>query len=1051
MIRKIQVDFDELKYIHHIADVHIRNLKRHTEYKQVFSNLYDKIKQQTDQSIIYVGGDLVHAKTEMSPELIDMTSDFLMNLADILPTVIITGNHDANLNNKNRLDALTPIIRNIKHPNLHYLRDGGIYRLADVTFVVMSVFDSPSKYKKASEVSGNYKIAFYHGSVHNSYTATGFKLRNNQVTTEMFEGYDLALLGDIHKRQFLDPDETVAYCGSLIQQNHGESLGHGYLLWNVPAKTHEFIGIDNDFGYYTLDINKAVIPQISEIPEKARLRLRFSETDAADRKTIMATLRRQFPNLADLTYSTANIFSASHLRNRDTKIDLGDVRDSKFQNDLILDYLNRNFILDDVTATKIQQMNVELNSQLPTAEVIRNVIWKPKKFEFSNMFSYGEDNTIDFTNMKGVVGVFAPNAQGKSSILDAISFCHFDKSSRAYKSINVMNTKKKKFSCVSNFDINDRDFYIERSAKKTKRGDAPVKVNFYYKGKNGREYSQNGDQRSSTNKNIREFIGSYDDFVLTAMSTQRQVTSFIDMRQSDRKDLMAQFLDVKIFDTLYELANQEIKKVHTILKEFQKRDFDKELAVTDRDLEVTKVKYDEIKSEKSKLSRTEKRLTKKLLSLTEKLIQIKDFVEDIDVLLMRKETIENRIAQTTGDITRQQTEYEKFRDEIKALKEYMIQNMVGVDDEYKHYQELTQKRRAIQQEIEKLKIQVKNKLEKLSKLEDLDYDPECAYCMNNPFVQEAIDIRENINQDKITAKEYVEEADLMDEEIQANEHVEEKYKEYQQCVRKLAKLEQDKKESLYIKSKNERELEKLNHQIVVTENSIELYYENEKAIKHNEKIKDDIDSVQTEYDTINRQLSDVENSMMELHGQIQVYKTQRKNILIAIDEAKELEEQEVAYQYYMEAVKRDGVPYELISKTIPTIEAEINNILSQITDFGVILEVDGKNINAFIAYDDQNIWPIELASGFERFVSLIAIRVAFLNVSSLPRPNFLAIDEGFGSLDSENINSMYLLFDYLKTQFDFILVISHLDTLRDMVDDIIEIKKVNGFSKVIYS
>jgi len=44
---------------------------------------------------------------------------------------------------------------------------------------------------------------------------------------------------------------------------------------------------------------------------------------------------------------------------------------------------------------------------------------------------------------------------------------------------------------------------------------------------------------------------------------------------------------------------------------------------------------------------------------------------------------------------------------------------------------------------------------------------------------------------------------------------------------------------------------------------------------------------------------------------------------------------------------------------------------------------------------------------------------------------------------------MGALFSYLKSQFDFIWVISHLDQMRDMVDSQIEIKKENGYSKVI--
>ena len=119
-------------------------------------------------------------------------------------------------------------------------------------------------------------------------------------------------------------------------------------------------------------------------------------------------------------------------------------------------------------------------------------------------------------------------------------------------------------------------------------------------------------------------------------------------------------------------------------------------------------------------------------------------------------------------------------------------------------------------------------------------------------------------------------------------------------------------------------------------------------------------------------------------------------------------------------------------------------------DFTILLQTDGKNINAFIVYDEDNYWPLELTSGMEKFVSSLAIRTSLINVSNLPRPNFLAIDEGFGVLDSDNLNSMYMLFDYLKTQFGFIMCISHIDAMRDIVDKLIEIKKTSGYSKIQY-
>ncbi len=82
---------------------------------------------------------------------------------------------------------------------------------------------------------------------------------------------------------------------------------------------------------------------------------------------------------------------------------------------------------------------------------------------------------------------------------------------------------------------------------------------------------------------------------------------------------------------------------------------------------------------------------------------------------------------------------------------------------------------------------------------------------------------------------------------------------------------------------------------------------------------------------------------------------------------------------------------------------------------------------------------IELGSGAEKMLASIAIRAALLSISSLPKPNMFIIDEGFGKLDSRNIENVQKIFDYLKSVFEHVLVISHVDTMKDMVDNIIEI------------
>ena len=125
----------------HIADTHIRNLKYHFEYKDVFQQLYKSLKEEKVDYIIHCG-DIAHTKTQISPEFVDMCRDFFQNLAAIAPTYIILGNHDGNLKNASRQDAITPIAKALDHPDLHLLKNAGEVPFSDdTTFNVLSVFD----------------------------------------------------------------------------------------------------------------------------------------------------------------------------------------------------------------------------------------------------------------------------------------------------------------------------------------------------------------------------------------------------------------------------------------------------------------------------------------------------------------------------------------------------------------------------------------------------------------------------------------------------------------------------------------------------------------------------------------------------------------------------------------------------------------------------------------------------------------------------------------------------------------------------------------------
>ena len=1042
----LKVPFRKLKYIHHISDIQIRNLKRHKEYEQVFDRLYEKIKENKDNAVAYIGGDIAHSKCDMSPELVDQLSRLFKNLADIVPTIIIAGNHDCNLNNRSRLDVLTPIVENLNHPNLHYLKDSGAYKCADTTFVVWDCWTDEKDFILSKDVEGDTKVVLFHGTVDKAETDLGFKLPSD-VHIDKFKGYDLGLLGDIHKRQFVNKEETIAYCGSLVQQNHGEEIGKGYLLWDVPKRTSEYIEIPNDYGYYTVVIENGKLPNdLDNLPKRARLRAKVANTSGTELKKCLAVIQHKY-GIKEVVVHRTDILKD---RVRDgNKLDLGDVNNPDFQYEMIEEYLNNNFLIDNETLKKIKDINGELNGSLPIDNITKNVDWKLKRFEFDNMFSYGEDNVVDFTKLSGVVGLFAANASGKSSLLDALCFCLFDTSTRTYTASSVLNNKKSSFKCKLLFEVNGQDYIVERIAKKQRNGHVKVNVDFYTHDDSGEVISLNGDQRRTTNNNIKQVVGTFEDFILTTLSAQNANTVFIDKTQKERKELLAQFMGLGVFDRLYTLANEEISEVQAVLRNFSKTNYDEQLADVETNIDVLSDNLKDKRKEYKAIEKDVNILQKDILKLNKKIKPIDETVTDINLLQSELKDNQELHKQT-------QTLFQEALHKISHIESTKTMTMNQLE-EFKNenilqkYNELESFRYDFDKtdtEIDKLKEEVQRKLDKIRKLGDLEYDPDCKYCMNNVFVKDARETKKLLQDDKLQSDKLISKKNDLDSKIKDLGEVEKKKEQFDKCEELFEQLNNDLSSVETNRDHLGEKLVYIDEKNVIVEENITKYYEQEKDVVHNNKVKKDIAKQEVELDMTTTYLKSADKNVKETEIELKVSENQKKEIIKIIEEVQELEEKNVAYRYYLEAVKRDGVPYELISKALPAIENEVNNILSQLVDFTMTFDMDGKNINNYIVYDNDNTWPLDLSSGMERFISSLAIRVGLINVSNLPRGNFLAIDEGWGTMDSENLNSVYNLFQYLKTQFQFTLIVSHIDSMRDAVDTLLEIKKEGGYSSV---
>jgi DNA repair exonuclease SbcCD ATPase subunit len=662
------------------------------------------------------------------------------------------------------------------------------------------------------------------------------------------------------------------------------------------------------------------------------------------------------------------------------------------------------------------------------------------------MFSYGENNVLDFTKLEDVYGVFAANASGKSSLMDALCFTVFDKSARAFKATHVMNSQKMSFNGKFTFEINNIKYVIERDGKRDKKNNVKVDVNFY-KIEKDEKISLNSEARRSTNEIIRDYLGDYDDFVLTTLALQGNQGSFIDMGQTERKELLSQFIGLNLFDKLSSLAADKTKELSGAIKSFNKENSQSKLDGMKNELGLLESKLIDLNTQKEYHTSEKQKIDGRVEEEQSKVIKLEDVPTNISVLKSDRDTLiakNNQIAEAMSKIDADTlVKKQEYVDAVKKQAEYPVDLKEKADK----YAGLSRNKQRIEQEMEKLKLVVKEKLNKLDHLSKHQYDPNCRYCCNNAFVKDAISAKDSLETDKNEAKELSAALSLIKNELSELEQFVEQYQESLILKEKVNTLTAFLSKKELEKSNYNNNLEKNKTSISKMECSIELYEKSKEIIENNRVILEGINSFKSKSNELSVKLKGIEKEYVEAYSRKVSVGDQIKNIEEQIKKIQENEDELAAYQYYISAVGKDGVPYQIISDAIPKIEQEVNNILSHIVEFTISMETDGKNVNVYIKYEDKK-WPLELCSGMEKFISGLALRVSLINISNLPRPNFLVIDEGMSALDATNMPMVHALFDYMKRNFDFIIIISHLDAMRDMVNKQLEIKKVNGFSNI---
>jgi DNA repair exonuclease SbcCD ATPase subunit/DNA repair exonuclease SbcCD nuclease subunit len=1031
--------------IAHIADTHIKNLKYHEDYRACFDQMYEILQEQEVDYIVHCG-DIAHTKTQISPEFVEMASGFFGSLANIAPTYIILGNHDGNLKNSSRQDAITPIVQALDHPGIHLLKNAGeVVVDDDITLNVLSVFDRDNWTEPTDP--GKINIALYHGAISNCQTDAGWTMEHGEDNLSIFEEFDFAMLGDIHKRQFLDKEKRVYYAGSTIQQNHGEEDNKGFSVWTINSKDDwniEHFSLQNPRPFVTVELTRTgKIPRKATVPAKARLRLVSDNNLPLDvmRKAVDVAKHKFKPESISFLNRAAG--KRGDVEELTDGLGMQNLRDPEVQQELISEYLKDYQVKSDTLST-IYELNSKYNQQVEAKEDIsRNINWALANFEWSNLFNYGEDNSINFQNINGITGIFGKNFSGKSSVIDAILFTMFNTTSKnERKNVNVVNQNRDWGEGKLVISIDEKTYTIHRKVtkyvKKGKEGEsieAKTELDFsVYDAVLDETTSLNGTTRNQTDANIRRQFGSIDDFLISSMSSQHGALDFINEGSTKRKEIIAKFLDLQFFDKKFKFAKEDSISSKALVKKLEGRDYEKEIVEAQEAFEGFKKAISTIEAEEKLLETT---LDFHRVGLEETARKITDIpTEAIDIL-----TVESEIKKTKNQIISLSDSVIEASETLVSERERhnkIVDLMATLD-----YSSLTGTLVTIEEAERKLEgftASLEIATEKKKLLEDIPCGSSYPACR---FIRDAHVASATIPEVESKVTELEKELGSLNPEI-VRDHL----SKYAKLETKRAETSNLIKDAELSVERSKSALSRLTQRMEELNSERIKYNDNKEAIENLEKLLKEKETHAKEIKSLETKNTSNNQKKIDLYKSLGSEEQRLENLREGRLEFETIQTEYAAYDLFLRCMHPNGIAYDIIKQKLPVINEEIAKILSNVVDFEIFFETSGNKFDIFIKHPKHDARPIEMASGAEKSMAAMAIRLALLSVSSLPKGDVFVLDEPGTALDEENMAGFIRILELIKVYFKNVLLISHLDSLKDCVDMQIVIEKEAGFAKV---
>jgi DNA repair exonuclease SbcCD ATPase subunit len=569
----------------HIADIHIKNTERHEEYHKQFEKLY-KIIKDNNINIVAIVGDLFDNYIEISNEAKIIAGYFLNNLSKLVDEVVIVfGNHDIRKKNLNRINSIETVIKLINNPKVTYFNKSGFFNdnLYDIVWVNHSHQEKNiNPWNDIPHIKDNSKIYIdlFHDPVNGSIDTNKAFQDKKYRNVEDFKG-DISLLGDIHKHQSLGKKKKIVYPSSLVQQDFGEDLIHGCVIWDIKSNkdiTWDFINIENDHTFINLYIDQLddydnlslTIPNISsEVEVKVHWKDLSSNMTTLNERKIRDYIKNKFNTtriVFEKTYIYTDVISSTMLSE---SLDLTDL---KVQTNIFKEYLiEQKYKKEDID--EILKIDEIINSRLHLNNSKTNIEWNIEKFWFTNFKSYGDNNEVDWSDVDGIIQIHGINQEGKTTILDVITYILFGKttttlSPEKFGDSRYINNKRNLDFCEAGavINANGNKYVIQRKTErqwnknKTAITACPTTLDYYKDDIISEDNKLTGEVKTKTQKELELILGDLKDFIRLSFTNADNLNESLSETRSV-------FIDNIIRDAGYDVFEYKLEEFKEYKKE----------------------------------------------------------------------------------------------------------------------------------------------------------------------------------------------------------------------------------------------------------------------------------------------------------------------------------------------------------------------------------------------------------------------------------------------------------------------------------------------------